>query len=159
MKLKFLAALSVSILLLVGGACGGDDESDTTSADEIGTVTDEVSATPTKAEFIAEADQICRAGNDELDAEANKLGADPTQAQKESFASDVLVPGVQDQIDSIRALGAPEGDEDEVEELLDEAQSGVDALEEDPSLITSDDDPFTEANDLAADYGLKVCSE
>ncbi len=71
---------------------------------------------------------------------------------------DVLVPNVQGQHDDIDALGAPEGDEDDVQAILDALQEGIDAVEADPSLITSSDDPLGEASDLAGEYGLTDCA-
>ena len=110
-----------------------------------------------KTAFITQADQICKESNDELDAEGRKLGNSPSKSEVESFASDSVVPAIQQQLDQIRALGVPAGDEDQVNAILDAAQADLDKLEADPSLLESNSDVFADANKLANDYGLKVC--
>ena len=57
-------------------------------------------------------------------------------------------------------LTPPEGDEQQVTEILDAAQSGIDEIEQDPSLLNQGPDAggaFTEANQLAEGYGLTDC--
>ncbi len=69
-----------------------------------------------------------------------------------------MVPTIQGEIDGIKALGAPEGDEEQVTAITDAAQTALDQASDDPSLLTSGDaDPFKEANDLANAYGLTEC--
>lgn len=145
-----LPALLLSLTLAMAG-CGGDTEGD-----------NEGDAQPeaiSKADFTAQAEEICADGNAEISAGADALGEDPAQEQIEQFAADVIVPNLQAQHDDLAELGAPEGDEAEVESILDSLQEGIDAVEADPSLITSSDDPFAEASDLAAEYGLAACAE
>jgi hypothetical protein len=146
-----VTGLTLTLALLAGG-CGGDDEdskaSDTPSSE---------APTPTKDEFVQQADAICAAGNEELSTAADALGEAPTQEEIEGFASDTMVPNLQGQHDDIEALGAPEGDEDDVQAILDALQTGIDALTADPSLITSSDDPLADATDLAQTYGLQEC--
>jgi hypothetical protein len=137
-----LPALLLPFALLVGG-CGGDDEPEPL----------------TKDEFTTQANKICSDGNEELEAAADELGDAPTEEQIEEFVTDTVVPNVQEQHDDIADLAAPEGDEDEVEAILDALQGGIDALEEDPAgAITSGDDPLAEASELAGDYGLTECA-
>jgi hypothetical protein len=75
--------------------------------------------------------------------------------------AETVVPEIQGQIDGIRALTPPEGDEDEVAAILDAAREGVDELEQDPSAVGpgTGAGPFEEANRLAQEYGLKVCGQ
>lgn len=144
-RTSLLPALLLSLSLVAAG-CGGDDEGG------------EDAEPLSKADFTTQANKICADGNDELQTEAESLGEEPTQEQIEEFAVDVLVPNVQGQHDDIDALGAPEGDEDDVQAILDALQEGIDAVEADPSLITSSDDPLGEASDLAGEYGLTDCA-
>lgn len=141
-----LPALLLSLgLALTGCGGGGDDE--------------EAAPEPiSKADFTTQANKICADGSAELDAAADALGDAPTQEQIEGFAADTLVPNIQAQHDDIEALGAPEGDEDEVDAILAALQDGVDATEADPSAITSGD-PFAQANELAGAYGLTDCAD
>ena len=66
---------------------------------------------------------------------------------------------MQNQLDQIRALGIPPGDEEQVNAILDAAQEAVDKLQADPSVVIEQNtpDPFAEANKLAKDYGLSTC--
>jgi hypothetical protein len=170
-KLSTLLPLALAAGLIAAG-CGDDDDDAATTA---ATATTSVGATGAtgaatgeplaKEEFVAQADAICKESDREIDAEAQEFfpqGGNPGAAEEEAFVSEVLVPRVQEQIDGIRALTPPEGDEDEVTAILDAAQEGIDQLEQDPSAITgagSGPDPFAEANRLARDYGLKVCGQ
>jgi len=138
--------LLAGILALMAAGCGGGDDGG------------EDAAPLSKADFTTQADKICADGNAELESEAEALGDEPTQEQIEGFAADVLVPNLQGQHDDIADLGVPEGDEDDVKAILDSLQEGIDAVEADPSLITSSDDPLAEASDLAGDYGLTECA-
>ena len=67
---------------------------------------------------------------------------------------------MQSQIDGIKALGAPTGDEAQVKAIVDSAQSALDKAKADPTLMlqnNSKNDPFAEANQLAKSYGLTAC--
>lgn len=152
MILRSSAAVAVALALALAG-CGGDDDDSTESPPAT-----DAAAPLSKAEFTEQANEICRVGGEQIDARAEALGPDPSQAEIEEFATEVVAPNVQDQIDQIEALGAPEGDEDEVQEIVDAVQESLDEVEEDPSVLRTGD-PFAEANRLAADYGLTVCAE
>jgi hypothetical protein len=156
---------------LIAAGCGDDDEDTTTAA-----TTTETGATGatgvaggeplSKSEFIRQADEICREGDRQIDQRAEDffggLEQDPGSAELEEFASEVVIPNIQQQIDEIRSLTPPEGDDDEVSAILDAAQEGLDELEADPSSIDEGPDAggaFAEANRLAQDYGLKECGD
>jgi hypothetical protein len=148
------AALLLPALLLAAGltGCGGDD--DPKKAEESSSAAPALS----QADFLEQGNAICAAGNEEISTAADALGEAPGQEDIEGFTVDVLIPNVQGQHDAIDALGAPEGDEDTVDAILAALQDGIDALSDDPSLITQQDgDPFVEANQLASDYGLTEC--
>ncbi len=146
-----IAAASASLLALGAIAivgCGGNDDTSTTTA------------AISKDDFITQGNQICAEGNKAFNAAAQEAfsGGKPTDAEMSKFVDETVVPTVQGQIDDLRALGVPAGDEDQVNAILDAAQSGVDALEADPTLFSSGSgDPFAEANKLANDYGLTEC--
>ena len=110
-KIAAAAALAASMLALA--ACGGGDDTATT---------DSTQGTPlTEADFTSQANAICTAGNEEVDSAAADLGQQPSQADIESFAKDTLVPSIQDQINAIAALGAPEGQTEQVDTFLEDA--------------------------------------
>jgi hypothetical protein len=66
------------------------------------------------------------------------------------------VPSIERQIDEIRALGLPEGDEDAVAEFLDTADAALDATRSDPKLLT-EGDAFAEVSKQADAIGIGAC--
>jgi hypothetical protein len=134
---------------VVAAGCGGDDDDGDGEA-------------LTKVEFISQADAICAEGDREIDQAGREAFGDqrPSEQEIEQFATDTVAPNIQNQIDGIRALTPPEGDEQQVAEILDAAQNGIDEIEQDPSLLNQGPDAggaFTEANNLATEYGLTDC--
>jgi hypothetical protein len=141
---------------LIAAGCGSDDNNDKQS---FGTSVGSAStASLSKAEFVSQANAICQTSNQELDQAGQALGQNPTPEELNSFVTDNVVPTIQKQLDAIRSLGAPAGDEQTVNAILAAADTGLQNLEADPTLITtSGGDPFSQANQLADDYGLTVC--
>ena len=110
-----------------------------------------------------QANAICKQGGDEIDEAATEAfgKSRPSPEEIEQFTTETLVPNVQQQIDDLSALGAPEGDEAQVQEILDSAQSALEEVEADPTGVTEQpngDDPFAETNRLATAYGLDECA-
>ena len=67
---------------------------------------------------------------------------------------------MQSQIDGIKALGAPTGDEAQVKAIVDSAQSALDKAKADPTVLLQNNpknDPFAKANQLGKSYGLTAC--
>ena len=137
---------------LVAGAlfagCGGGDSSDTTAT------------ALSKAEYQKQGNAICAKGNKVIAAQVQKQfkNGQPTQQQIEQFATETAIPTIQNEIDQLRALPAPSGDEATVNAIYDAAQQGIDAAKKDPSIIAQDNpQAFAKANKLAKAYGLGVC--
>lgn len=140
--MRKLGVIAVATALALGAGCGDDEES------------------LTKAEFIEQADAICAAGNEELNSLDSDFGAGKSPAEiVDSFVSEELIPVLRAEHDEIEALGAPEGDEAEVENLLASLQEAIDAAEEDPMAFVISDDAFAAADKAAEDYGLKECGQ
>ena len=143
-----MAALAVSMLALA--ACGGGDDTSAT--------TDTTQGTPlTESDFASQGNAICAAGNEDIQAGAADLGQKPSQADIESFATDTLVPSIQDQINQLSALGAPEGETEQVDAFLTDAQDTLDQLKDDPSLAAQND-LFADVNKQATALGLTECA-
>ena len=135
-----IGACAVAVTVVIG--CGGGD-------DEL-----------TKSEFLKQGNAICAKGNKEIDAAVNKLfpgKQQPTKAEITKFAEDTLIPSVEGQVSDLRDLNPPSADEDQVNAILDEADSAVEKTKADPSLIATNKDPFAKANQMANAYGLKEC--
>lgn len=165
MRFKISLAVLLTFGLLAAG-CGGDDEttSSTTTAEATGAsgasgASGEAGATGLlPADFAAEANAICKAGDAELDKAFSGLGQNPTNSQIEDLATDEFVPNVQGQIDGIRALGEPDEGADELTTFLDDAQTALDDVSSDPSLIAQGDDPFADVGKQADALGMTECA-
>ena len=143
---------AIAIALMAGGAaagCGGDDEEEPLS----------------KAEYIKQGDAICKKGNAELQKEADEMFKDlgeneqPSEEELGPFVEDVIKPNLESQLNDLRDLSPPEGDEDEVKAIYDKLEEGLGKVQDDPALLLSEDDPLQPATDAAGEYGFKECSK
>lgn len=146
-----VVAITAGVLavLAVGAGCGGDDDS----------------SSLTKAEFVKQADAICKKQeekkNNELTAAYEKLGKEKKEGKKEQEAviTDVALPPISQMTEELADLGAPEGEEEKVEEMVGAFEEEVQKIEDDPAgTLTGKVGTFDEANKLAKDFGLKDCS-
>lgn len=155
-SLALLTASAIAVSLTAAG-CGGDDTT-TTGASGASGATGASGAPLTKDEFIAQADAACTSGNKALDQAGQKLfgQSSPSSQEIQQYVDQNFVPTVEGELDAIRALTPPEGDEETVDQILQAAQTSVDNVKADPSLLEQGN-PFSEADKLAQDYGLKVC--
>jgi hypothetical protein len=151
-SLLALAAL-VALAALIAG-CGGGDET-----------TDSATVTLTKAEFIKQGDAICKEGNEGNEAEAEEFAEEngftlekASDEQLEEAVGEVLVPSLNQQAEELDALGAPEGDEEKVEEIVVALEDATEEIEDDPSLVF-EEKTLEEPNKLADAYGFKVCGQ
>ena len=125
--------------------CGGGSGGSTTTA--------------AKAQFLARANAICAKALQDLHA-ANEQAFGNQQASTSAvaaFVEQTLVPNVQSQVDQLRSLKPPPGDDAAVNKILDAAQADLNAAKQDPSKLTSNEPVFSESTELASDYGLRAC--
>lgn len=145
------SSIAIALAALVG--CGGDDDPDDFSP----VVVEPLS----KVEFLDEADRICFASEARIEAAADDLVTgrrDPAPAEVERVALGVVVPALESEVRAIRALGTPEGDEREVEEILSATEQGIAAIERDPrGLLDGVPAPLRRAQRLAEAYGSRQC--
>lgn len=138
------ALVAVLVLAVAAVGCGGSDKK-----------------TLSKAEFLKKGNAICQKGNQEIQAAGQKIFTSkkrPPQAKLLAFAKGTILPSVQQQVNQIRDLGAPKGDESKVKAIVDAAQAGVDKAKQNPAVLTQQGEgPFKRADALARAYGLKVC--
>lgn len=156
-SLSAAIAVVMGVALVVAGCGGGSEEA------EPGAI--ETSAI-TKAEFIEQAEAICNRGNRWMlkqmlaaateEEEGGSAGGDAFTAAAKSVA----LPRVQATIRDIAALGAPRGDEVQLEAFLTQMQQEKDALEEQPRISETElfNGGFSGSGELARDYGLRRCA-
>jgi hypothetical protein len=147
-------ASAVGCLLVALVGCGGGDSEDEDFAPVV--------AEPlSKVEFLRQADEICFSSETRIEAAADDLlgeqgGPDP--AEVERIALSVAVPALEAEVRAIRALGAPEGDEAEVEAILEATERGIAEIEADPRGLADGPPPgLREAQRLAERYGSSQC--
>jgi hypothetical protein len=150
-----LIATVVAAALLVSGCGGGSDDSSSVSS-------------LSKKAFIVKADAICQKGSERMQAELFKvLRKDkvngklkkPSLADNEKFIVTVLVPSLKREIAELKALGAPEGDEERVDAIVAALEEGLETAEGNPEAVAagSSDMVFGIPSRLAGEYGLAVC--
>jgi len=170
-RLIALLAGVVAIAIVAAGCGSSSSDSSSTSASSGDTTastgdTTATTAALSKAELIKQGDAICAKGNESIETEANEFAKEnnvntkkPTKAQKEEVITEVVAPDVRRQGEEIAELGAPSGDEAEVEAIVAAVEGAADELEETPSLLFGEKNPLTKASKLAGSYGFKVCGE
>ena len=147
-----VTAIVAAVALL--SACGEKDEETTTTTPSL-----------TKDQFVREANRICKREFDRVERAAKQFFADAPAGKEappselEEFGKKTVYPAVEAVIARIRALGAPSGEEEEVAEYLDEFQSGLDELKQDPTQIARGGTApaFEKSDKLASELGLDDC--
>lgn len=132
-------------------------------SDSGGGATDEIS----KAAFIKRAETICVGTQERASAKFRsymvKHGAETLTAAQERKAQaevgeTILVPAKRQEVEELRALGAPPGDEKQVEEIVGAYEKGIEVATAHPEEATKNGtEAFGKAERLAAEYGLAGC--
>ena len=153
---KGLAFALILTVGLVAAGCGSSNNSSTSTT-----------AALTKAEFLKKGNAVCKKGNQQINTAANQTfskkqypNGPPPKSVQVKFATDAVIPSIQTQINGIKALGAPTGDEAKVTAIVDSAQSAVDKAKADPTTLLQNNPknvPFAKSNQLAKAYGLTAC--
>lgn len=146
-----LAALAAVSAVLIAG-CGGSGE-------------ETANANPalTKAELIKQGDAICKELVEQREQQFEKFGKQrgftlqtATNKQLEELVTEVAIPTLKQQTAKFNALGAPEGDEAQVEEIVAGWEAATKKIESNPGLAI-EEDPLDDADALAKAYGFKFC--
>jgi hypothetical protein len=138
-----IVGLGAALLLLVTG-CGGSGSS------------------LTKAEFIKEANLVCQeaasAKEEALGAALAKFGGGKiTRADQVKALLFVLRP-YDEATEKIDGLGAPKGEAEKVEALVEAREEATARTKADPDTTLVSDTPFKKAQELAEKYGLDRCA-
>ena len=72
----------------------------------------------------------------------------------------MVLPNFEAQISELRDLGAPEGDEDEIEQMWDTFETAIDDSREDPKgMFRGNVATLEEVRTTANKYGLEYCGQ
>jgi hypothetical protein len=145
-----VGAVLIAAALVVAG-CGGGSS---TGSDN--------GAALTKAQFVKQANAVCKKGQQEREAGVNELaeevkpGADPGELPKKGLVEAIIGP-LHNMVENLAALPAPEGDEEQVEEIVEAYRKPVEEIEEDEN-VAFNGALFEEASEKALKYGLEDCA-
>lgn len=147
MRRPVIVGVALLATVLVGAACDNGD-----------------SGGLSRSEFVSQAEDICRAGNERIEALADEAFSGISQGEQpdaEELAAfkDAVVADVRGQIDDLRDLDPPGEMEGDVEEFLDEAETAADEVDamSVEELFAQQEDPFAEVNERANELGLEEC--
>lgn len=155
MNRPFLATLAVLMALaVIVVGCGGGGET-----------TGITTVASSKAEVIKKGDAICKKANEQNEVEASNFAKahdfDPEGASKpqlEQLVEKVLVPSLNQQAEELGQLGAPEGDQEQIEAIIVALEAAAEEIEDEPSLAF-EAKVLNKPSRLAAKYGFTVCGE
>lgn len=141
----FALVAALAALLAFAGCGGGDDTTEIT-----------------KAEFTKQANAGCKEHTKERDELFKQVSSeiDPsevTRADQEDLISEVLLPPFEKDIENLKSLGAPAGDEQQVEEIIKAMEDAVKDVEAKPLVALRSSSQFAEARAAAVKYGLDDC--
>lgn len=147
---------SALALASIAAGCGGSSEA---SAPPIG-----------KAAFIKKANAVCEATQKSVLSEGipvlRKIEHSTGKTGREAEAVYIpqwLVPATESEIEELRALGAPSGDEDRVDAILEALQEVADLAKSDPKkylyLQANFKHPYKTVEKLATEYGIEPCGQ
>ncbi len=156
---RAMLAAVLALCVLVAG-CGSDDGGSPAQADAPPVTTSSLS----KEEFIQRAGAVCDRARQtalpELSTYAEKHKGVPREELLADAFKAVLVPMVEQEMAAIRKLGAPPGDEEEIEAILAAQQEGIDRVKRIEKARSGSEFPayFEAADEMLLDYGLTGCS-
>lgn len=140
---------------MLWAGCGEDD----TESTEI-----------SKTAFVRQADQICEKTSAKVNSEGPAAlqriadeGQKSSQETEEALVSEWLVPLIRAEIDELRALGAPSGEEDRIDAILEALEDVIGKAAADPGRYLYEQGnfkyPYREAEKLATAYGIEACGQ
>jgi len=168
-------------LLLAGfvlAGCGGGDESTPAgsaagngSGQEAGGSggsvdsgeTPEIEPTSeTKAKYVAKANAICEKRRKQIRAQLTRVvKALPKNSGEEAgldnVVEDAFAPGLEAELDELLELGAPQGGEEQIEEIFAAIEAVIAEMREDPAAFGRSPNSFKESERLTAAYGIDEC--
>lgn len=163
-RLMGLLVAAISIAAIMAG-CGGDDDSGSAASAAGGGETVTTSSL-SKAEYVKRASALCRPKKEGVFKktvaylERGRSEGRPEPVVLAEAAKAVLLPVVEARIAIVRKLGAPAGDEDEIEAMLVAQQEGVEKVRRLETFAPGEDlrKFFSKATKTFKAYKFRGCS-
>lgn len=174
-----LALLLMAILTAIVGGCGGDESSSGGNSDTSTSAQSEEgqdgSRNPaelenisisSKAQFVKIANGICRGAEQRIESGVadfeKESGLSVRQLETENgirqLRRAVFEPVLQEEVEELRALEVPEGDEGQVRRIMAAIERSIGAQAgKPPSSLPEYAARFRPAQELASNYGLASC--
>lgn len=141
----FLLSVVMAVAALFVAGCGGGDE--TTAL--------------TKAEFVKQANAICKEAEQErlnlFKQVVATVDPDGTKKERDEAIQKVIVEPYEGAAKEIESLGAPSGDEAKVSTIVKAMETSLRKVEKNPRLIGTTTIQFAASNKLVNEYGLTKC--
>jgi hypothetical protein len=167
------AAIAMLAVALIAAGCGGSADSSEDNGSSSSSDTTAAAATAasglTKAEFVAQANAVCKQGGEEINREVQRFiktqgisrNAVRTRPQQEEIVAKFVVPSIQAQAEGLAKLGVPEGDESEVAAIVFDLGKLAKTAGQNPGSILQEGNgnPLEEANKAAKAYGVGECTQ
>lgn|GEM_PF-1231580 len=124
---------------------------------------------PTKAQFASQADAICKQAKEKIVdtniARIRKAASDPKarEALEYKLVETVVAPALEGEVEQLRALGAPAGDNGRMERMLKLIEGAIAEAKSEPESYVAGDtyrsgsEHFGKAHRLALSYGIHNC--
>ncbi len=151
---SLLAGLGIVVALAIVAGCGSD-------SDDGGG--DESAVALSKAEFVAQANALCRQNRKdvvkllgEYQEENGRL--DPRDVGEEAVG-ETLLPVLREEVEEVRELGIPSSDKAEIEAFLSAREEALETIED--QGLSSNNELFAEferSDRLGAGTGLRSCN-
>ena len=152
MPKRYLIVAAAAALALSLGACGDDDDGGNLASND--------EAVIVKADFIQAANAACEQRAEEMQKRAQqvfKKYSDQPDSPKvrRAVIEEAIAPGFEAEIEDLRALEPPPGEEEEVEEVLTTIEEMVARTRRD--LSEGRGYPYRTTENVSAAYGLPAC--
>jgi len=148
------AALAAGAALVLAAA--GCESAAKSTASDVSKAASKSPPTPTKAEYVAEANAICSAANGPLDATALKLATESNPAEAVHVILGSFIPQIKSQLTQIQAIGTPAGGQATIARMDRLLSGDISRIEKDPALAGPT--AFHDFAKVAHGYGLTACA-
>jgi hypothetical protein len=150
---RTIASLATAMVIaVVAVGCGGGSDN----------------AFLSKAEYIKQADLVCGRIQRQIETEFGDFIADlgnkepasqqASEAAQSIVANEIYIPRKEQELEGLKELRAPRGDEARVEKIIGALEDGIEATEKDPGhAVTNSAKAFSKEQVLATKYGLTNC--